>query len=170
MNSNGVGVPPLCFFTKTFKKAGKEVWNSSFSFCPQPSWMHMNSFVQQGLKPEQHPKPQNVKTTSRREKLFHWFQGKMQSLPHVCYFKNRKLPKALNQMCSKSCSVTSFAQARTHKALSEQSRGSTKLRKIIWEEPHKKAVQCLCWTFSQNMKLQNPDAIGIKWKVSPQLF
>ena len=95
MNSNGVGVPPLCFFTKTFKKAGKEVWNSSFSFCPQPSWMHMNSFVQQGLKPEQHPKPQNVKTTSRREKLFHWFQGKMQSMPHVCSSKNRKLPQSL---------------------------------------------------------------------------
>ena len=95
MNSNGVGVPPLCFFTKTFKKAGKEVWNSSFSFCPQPSWMHMNSFVQQGLKPEQHPKPQNVKTTSRREKLFHWFQGKTQSMPHVCSFKNRKLPQSL---------------------------------------------------------------------------
>ena len=95
MNSNGVGVPPLCFFTMTFKKAGKEVWKSSFSFCPQPSWMHMNSFVQQGLKPEQHPKPQNVKTTSRREKLFHWFQGKTQSMPHVCSFKNRKLPQSL---------------------------------------------------------------------------
>ena len=95
MNSNGVGVPPLCFFTKTFKKAGKEVWKSSFSFCPQPSWMHMNSFVQQGLKPEQHTKPQNVKMTSRREKLFHWFQGKTQSMPHVCSFKNRKLPQSL---------------------------------------------------------------------------
>ena len=92
MNSNGVGVPPLCFFTMTFKKAGKEVWNSSFSFCPQPSWMHMNSFVQQGLKPEQHPKPQNVKTTSRREKLFHWFQGKTQSMPHVCSLKKQKTP------------------------------------------------------------------------------
>ena len=110
MNSNGVGVPPLCFFTKTFKKAGKEVWNSSFSFCPQPSWMHMNSFVQQGLKPEQHPKPQNVKTTRRREKLFHWFQGNTQSMPHVCSFKNRNLPQSLESnvfqelLCHAFCS------------------------------------------------------------------
>ena len=41
---------------------------------------------------------------------------------------------------------------------------------ISWEIPDKKAVQRLCWTFSQNMKQQNPDAIGIKLKVSPQLF
>ena len=43
--------------------------------------------------------------------------------------KGKPPPRALNQMGSKSCFVTTFAQARTHKALSEQSRGSTELRK-----------------------------------------
>ena len=87
MNSNGVGVVSLCFFTTIFMKAGKEVWNWSSSFCPQPSWMKINSFVQQGLKPEQRHTSQNVKLTSKREKFFLQFLGKPQSMPHVCASK-----------------------------------------------------------------------------------
>ena len=110
MNSNGVGVLPLCFFTLSFKKAGKGVWNCSFSFCSQPSWMQINSFVQQGLKPEQHSRPQNVKLTSRREKLSSRFQGKTQSMPHVCSSKNRSLPQSFESnvfqklLCHALCS------------------------------------------------------------------
>ena len=37
--------------------------------------------------------------------------------------------RALNQKCFKGCFVTPFARTRTHKAFSEQSRGSTELRK-----------------------------------------
>ena len=171
MNSNGVGVLQFCFFTTIFFKAGKEVWNWRSSFCPQPFWMQMKSFMQKGLKPEQQPRCQNLKMTSRREKVFPWFQGKTQSMPLVCSSKKEIPPQtALNQECFKSCFVTPFARTRTHKALSEQSRGSTELRKNNWQKLDKKAVQRLCWTFSQNMNQQNPDAIRIKYKVFPQTF
>ena len=95
MNSNGVGVLQFCFFTTIFFKAGKEVWNWRSSFCPQPSWMQMKSFMQKGLKPEQQPRCQNLKMTSRREKLFPWFQGKTQSMPLVCSSKKEIPPRQL---------------------------------------------------------------------------
>ena len=139
MNSNGVGVPPLCFFKKTFKKTGKEVWKSSFLFCPQPSWMHMNSFVQQGLKPEQHPKPQNVKTTSRREKLFHWFQGKTQSMPHVCSFKNRKLPQSLESNVFQELLCHVFCSSKNPQSLFKE---LTKRLSSVSVEPFLRTWSC----------------------------
>ena len=145
MNSNGVGVVSLCFFTTIFMKAGKEVWNWSSSFCPQPSWMKINSFVQQGLKPEQRHTSQNVKLTSKREKFFLQFLGKPQSMPHVCASKKGTPRKAVNQMCSKSCFVKSFAQERTHKVLLEQSRGSMEqskeIRKSLTKRPSSVSVE-----------------------------
>ena len=83
------------FSQRFFFKAGKEVWNWCSSFCPQPSWMQMKSFMQKGLKPEQQPRCQNLKMTSRREKLFPWFQGKTQSMPLVCSSKKEIPPRQL---------------------------------------------------------------------------
>ena len=92
LNSNGVGVLPLCFFTMTFMEAGNEVWNSSFLFCPQPSWKQMNNALWRGLTQEQQPRSQNVKLVRKTETLVQVSLRKLSSSSSLPLESNMRFP------------------------------------------------------------------------------
>ena len=134
-------------------------------FCPQPSGMQMNSFVWQGLKPEQHPTSQNPKWWEKKKQFSPNSRGKHEVCLMFAPPKRKTSPWSSESKWAPNVVLWRFLLEQ-EPTKPEKSKSSMELRKIKWARPDKKPLQRLCRTFSQNIKQQNPDAIGIKQEVS----
>ena len=130
MNSNGVGVLQFCFITTIFFQSRKRGLKLTFLIL-STAFLDANE--------ELHAKRTEARTTTQvskskndkqKRKTFPLIPGENTKYASCMFLQKGNPPQtALNQECFKSCFVTPFARTRTHKALSEQSRGSTELRK-----------------------------------------